>query len=94
MRGAERVVDVHVGERGQLLAERGVVLLLALVEAQVLEHEHVAVAQRRGLRARVVAHRVGCEHDGLAKSSERLCAAGRRLNASSNRCPPDVRGGS
>ena len=76
MRGAERVVDVHVAERGQLLAERGVVLLLALVEAQVLQHEHVAVAQRRGLRARVVAHRVGCEHDGLAQQLRELLGGG------------------
>ena len=67
MRCAERVVDVHVAERGQLLAERRVVLLLALVEAQVLHHEHVAVAQRRGLRLRVGPHRVGGEHDGLAE---------------------------
>ena len=76
MRGAERVVDVHVAERGQFLAERGVVLLLALVEAQVLQHEHVAVAQRGGLRARVVAHRVGCEHDGLAQELGELLRGG------------------
>ena len=46
MRGAERVVDVHVAERGQLLAERRVVLLLALVEADVLQQQHVTVFQR------------------------------------------------
>lgn len=51
VRGAERVVHVRLAERGQFLAERGIVLLLALVEAQVLHHQHVAVAQRGGFRA-------------------------------------------
>ena len=67
VRGAERVVHVRLAERGQLLAERRVVLLLALVEAQVLQHQHVAVAQRRGLRLRVGPHGVGGEHDGPAQ---------------------------
>ena len=76
VRGAERVVHVRLAERGQLLAERGIVLLLALVEAQVLHHQHVAVAQRRGLRAGVVAHRVGGEHHGLAHKLGELLGGG------------------
>ena len=88
MRRAERVVDVDVGERGQLLAEGGVVLLLALVEAQVLEQQHVAVAQRGRLGLGILAHRVAREHDRLAEKlgkaqrgraqAERLLVTGAR----------------
>ena len=53
MRGAERVVDVDVAERGHLLRERVVVLLLALVDAAVLEQHHLSGFQRR-LPRRVV----------------------------------------
>ena len=67
MGGAERVVDVGVAELGELLAKRRVVLLLALVEAQVLEQEHVPLAKRRRLRLRVLAHRVARERDRLAE---------------------------
>ncbi len=42
MRRAERVIDVDVREGGQLLRERGVVRLLARVEAQVLEEQDFA----------------------------------------------------
>ena len=76
VRGAERVVHVRLAERGQFLAERGIVLLLALVEAQVLHHQHVAVAQRGGFRAGVVAHRVGGEHHGLAHKLGELLGGG------------------
>jgi hypothetical protein len=37
VRRAERVVDVEVGVGGELLREAGLVLLLLLVEADVLE---------------------------------------------------------
>ena len=43
--GAERVVDVDVGERRQLAARLGVVALLAGLEADVLEQQHLAVAE-------------------------------------------------
>src|SRR5919198_706424 len=43
MRRAERVVDIGVGERGQPLGQLGVVLRLARLEADVLEHHDVAV---------------------------------------------------
>ena len=42
VRGAERVVDVDVGESGEGLRERRVVGLLAGVEAEVLEQQHFA----------------------------------------------------
>ncbi len=50
VRGAEGVVHVHVTELGQLGDEGGVVLLLAGVEAQVLEQDRIAVAQLRDPR--------------------------------------------
>ena len=43
VRGAEGVVDVDVGERRVALGELGVVLRLARLEADVLEHHDVAV---------------------------------------------------
>ena len=67
MGSAERVIDVGVTELGELLAKRGVVFLLALVEAQVLEQEHVPLAKRRRLLLRILAHRVFCERDRLAE---------------------------
>ena len=41
--GAERVVDVDVGQRGVALRQLGVVLRLARLEADVLEHHDVPV---------------------------------------------------
>ena len=49
MRRAERVVDVCFAELGELLAEFGIVFLLALVEAEVLQHEHLTILKGRGL---------------------------------------------
>ena len=48
VRGPEGVVDVHVGQRGQLRGQLGVVLGLPRLEADVLEQQHVAGV--RGLR--------------------------------------------
>ena len=45
MRRSERVVDVHVSKGCQPLCERRIVRLLAGLEADVLQHGHVAVAQ-------------------------------------------------
>ena len=55
MRGAERVVDVDVGELGELRGELGVVLRLTLLVADVLEHEDVAGREVVGERSHVVA---------------------------------------
>src|SRR5215510_1841799 len=46
VRGAERVVHVHVAERRQLARERLVVRLLAAVQPAVLEHRDLARARR------------------------------------------------
>ena len=46
VRGAERVVDVDVGQRRQALREAGVVLLFFRMEAQVLEQHDAARAAR------------------------------------------------
>ena len=91
MSGAERVVDVDLGQRGKLLAELRVVLFLAFVEAQVLEQQHVAIAQRDSLRLSIFAHRVGGENDRLAQQfgqtqrrrtqAERLFEPGARRTA-------------
>ena len=58
--GAERVVDVEVGEGGQIGGHRRVVLLLAGVEAEVLEQPQVAlgVAEGHGT-AQQLGHPVG-----------------------------------
>ena len=45
MGGAESVVDVDVAEFCQLCGEVGIVLFFTLVEAEVFEQEHVAVAE-------------------------------------------------
>ncbi len=45
VRGGERVVDVDVGEPGQLLGHDGIVLLLAGVEPGVFEHQDLAGLQ-------------------------------------------------
>ena len=67
MRRPERVVNVHLSELRELLAEGGIVLLLALVEAEVLHDEHLSVLQRGCLGERVVARDVRRERDGLAE---------------------------
>jgi hypothetical protein len=75
---AERVVDVVVGERGQLLGEGdayGVVLgRLALVEPQIFEQQNVTVGQRGDLVLCVGADRVGREDH---RRAEQLGQAGR-----------------
>ena len=67
----EPVGDEHVGQRRELVGERaadGVVLArLALVEADVLEHGHLAVLQRRGDPLRLGADGVVGEQHGRAE---------------------------
>ena len=45
MRGAERVVDVDVGKRSELLGKLGIVLGLALFKADVFEQQDLALLQ-------------------------------------------------
>ena len=51
MRGAEGVVDVDVGQRGQAGGELGVVLRLPRLVADVLEQQHVARTRARRARS-------------------------------------------
>jgi hypothetical protein len=50
VRGAERVVHEDVGKRGELPGERGIVRLLLLVKAEVLEQDDVARTRLRDRR--------------------------------------------
>jgi len=61
--GAERVVDVNVGEGGEFRGEFGVALLFARLETEVFENDDVAVGQRGDFRFRVGADGVGREVD-------------------------------
>ena len=63
VRGAERVVDVDVAVRRERARELLVVGLLAGMEAQVLEHRDLAVAQVADDLARAVADRLVGERD-------------------------------
>ena len=76
MRRRERVVDEQVAERGQPLGELGVVLLLALVEAQVLEHGDLPGQQRSDRALRRLADAVGREDDGMAEQLAQLVRHG------------------
>ena len=72
--GAEGVVDVEVGERGERLGELRVVLGLARLEADVLEQQHFAGPERAGHRLDVAADdrrrqvHLGAEQLGRAAS--------------------------
>ena len=74
--GPESIVHVDVTERGQLLRESRVVGLLARLEANVLEHPDVAVAERLDHAVRAVTDDVrGKAHVG----AEQAAQAGRDL---------------
>ena len=63
---AEGVRDIHAvsaGQVGQGLGKGGVVLLLALLEAQILQQHQLAGLQGRGLGLGVGAHHVGGKDD-------------------------------
>jgi len=63
----ERVVDVDVGVRRERGRERRVVLLLLRMEAQVLQQQHLAVAEPPKRVLRPGAKRVAGHGNGLAK---------------------------
>ena len=91
VRGAERVVDVDVGERGVALRELGVVLRLPRLEADVLEHHDVAVGHvvevgrelHLGLQQLAQARR----RRAPARATRRGPWAGRGARSSSRRAP-------
>ena len=82
MHGAEGVGDVDLGHAGKLLGELGVVLLLALVEAEVLKQHDLARLQRGGLGLGVLADDVGAMTTSMPSSSARRLATGLRLSFS------------
>ena len=63
MRRAKRVVDIDIGKRGELAAEFGVVLLLALIETQILEDDDLPLLKRFDLRTSILSDGVGGEDD-------------------------------
>ena len=70
MRNAKRIVHSDIGERCELLCEGGIVFLLFLVIAQVLEQEDFARLQACRELLRLGADAVGCPLDLTA---EELC---------------------
>ena len=101
MRGAERVVDVDVAQRRHLARERVVVLLLALVEAAVLEQHDVAGRERgvprrrrrpsRGSSGTVAPEQLGQplgdRRERILGAPARLRSAGRGATSPSPRAP-------
>lgn len=63
VRGAEGVVDVKLGQIGQLAGKRGIVFCLFRVEAHVFQKRDLAVLQRGGHSFGVLAHNVGAQAD-------------------------------
>ena len=66
VRGREGIVDVDVSQLGQLLRERRIVLLLAFVKAQVLQHGNLTRLEGVDCRPGVRADAIADEHHGLA----------------------------
>ena len=88
--GAERVIHIHIAQLGKHLAELGIVFLLALVEAEVFEHNDFAVGKRCNLRLCVIAHGIGGKNNGdIDKLSQ--TSSGRRKRELSSR-PPNTDG--
>ena len=64
MRGPERVVDVGVRKFRERSREYGIVGRLARLEAHVLEHQHLAIAELLGEGPDLLARHRRCERDG------------------------------
>src|SRR5207245_10039798 len=94
VRGRARVVQVAVGERGQLAGEPGVVRVLLGVKSQIFEQEGLPRLERAGARERLRAHAVWYQLDSLAQErlepvddrTQRILACDLSLR------PPEVRG--
>ena len=67
VRRAECIVHKDVRQRSQLLGQLGIVLRLALHEADVLQQHHIAVLQGSGLGLGILTDDVLGHHDGLAE---------------------------
>ena len=83
--GAEGVVDIDVGELGQRACELGVVVGLAGLEAHVLEHQHLAVAELLGERPHLLAHDAGASVTVASVSSRRRSTTGASDSSASRR---------
>ena len=82
MRGGEGIVDEDVAELGQRLGEVRIVLLLALVEAQVLQHGDLAGLQRGTRILGGLADAVGDERAPACRAARPACRPpGFRLNS-------------
>ena len=74
MRARKRVADKNVAELGKLGCERRIVLLFAVVEAEIFEHGDIAIVERSDGRRGFLADAIGAERDGTAKKPlQRLC---------------------
>ena len=80
---AERVVDVHVGELGELSGELGIVLRLTLLVPDVLQHEDVTRREVVGKRPHVIADDPGASVTSAPVSSASRLAAGLRDSSGS-----------
>ena len=67
MRARKRVADKNVAELGKLRRERRIVLLFAVVEAEIFEHGDIAILERSDGRRGFLADAIGAERDGTAK---------------------------
>lgn len=67
VRRAECIVHKDLRQRSQLLGQLGIVLRLALHEADVLQQHHIAVLQGSGLGLGILTDDVLGHHDGLAE---------------------------
>ena len=74
---AEGVVHVEVGQGGELAGERGVVCLFPRVEAQVLQQQHLALAERGDGGLDLRADAVGCGGDGCVLQLRQSAGDGR-----------------
>src|SRR4051794_39070562 len=85
MRGAERIVPVDIGQACQLPREALLVGLFFLVEAQVLEEEHLALFELAGELLHAIADAVVRQDHlvGLPSSSLSFVAAGSSESAGS-----------
>ena len=91
VRRAEGVVDVDVGERGQARGELGIVLRLPRLEADVLEHDDVAVGDvvevGGELARRCRAARPGARPPGASENASSRPLGRPRWEVSSRRAP-------
>ena len=65
MRGAERIIDVHVAQLRELFGERGIILLFFGMESEIFEQKHLPLLQISNHFLDFWAHTAGSKGDGL-----------------------------